>query len=345
MDQVSSVVIAVNNPIMDGIATTIHNDVLFVFLLAILVLATERNRPKLKKIIIAAIFVAIITLVIKNMLRVERPCLNERFLLLCAGSYSFPSVHTAIAFAVATAFLQKRTYPIYALFALLVAFTRIYIGVHSFFDITGGLAIGVIGYYLVDLVMEKQALQKIEPAKERDRQYFHILLGLVLLMFLLAGGKSLFLLVTSIAIFLGSFLANFYFFGYIKEIDFFKDRLERKGVKIMGFGSALYLLGLLLLASFLQDTNEIAGGILLFALSDGASTLFGLNGKHRLVWNNKKTAEGLLAFFIAGLPSYIFIGFLAIPLSAICAIVESLPFSVDDNILVPTIMIIFFLVV
>lgn len=344
MDLVSSAVIALNNPVLDIIATTIHNDVLFIFLLLMLVFATERNRPKLGKILLAGIVVVILALLIKNTLNVERPCSNERFVSLCEG-YAFPSVHTAIAFTIAAAFLQKRTYPIYAFFALLVAFTRIYLGVHSFFDIVGGMAVGVIGYYLVDLTTEKPTRYFIDRTKEKSRQYFHIVLGLLLLTLFLAAGRSAFLILLFTAIVLGSFLANFYFLGQVKQIDFFRDRFERRGVKMMGIGSALYLLGIILLSVFLQENAEIAGGILLFGLGDGAATIFGLNGKRPLPWNNKKTVEGTIAFFVAGLPAYFFIGILALPLSALCAIIETLPLPIDDNISVPIAITTFFLVI
>jgi dolichol kinase len=341
----SSGIIALNNQLLDAAAILIHNDVSFVLLTVLLVLATERNPQKLRKILFACILVIISAFAIKNMLKIERPCTNERFRALCDASYSFPSIHTAISFTVATAFLLKRTYPLYALFGIFVAFTRLYLGVHSFDDVAGGLVVGVVGYYITDLIMEKPVQQRIVLSREKARQYFHIVLGLLLLILLLLGGRFVFLFSLFLILIIGSFVVNLYSLGMMKEIDLFKERFEREGVKVMGLGSALYILGMLGTAAVLQDQNEIAATILLLAMGDGAATLFGLNGKYALPWNRKKTLEGSVAFFFFGLSSCLFVGARAIPLALLAALVESLPLAVDDNILIPLIVSVFFLVI
>jgi membrane-associated phospholipid phosphatase len=49
------------------------------------------------------------------------------------------------------AFLNRRSYPLYLLFALFVSFTRLNLGVHAFVDIAAALPIAAIGYYAVDM--------------------------------------------------------------------------------------------------------------------------------------------------------------------------------------------------
>jgi undecaprenyl-diphosphatase len=58
---------------------------------------------------------------------------------------SFPSGHAATSFAgaVVLAFLARRAWPLLFVLAGLVAFSRVYVGVHYPLDIVGGAAIGV----------------------------------------------------------------------------------------------------------------------------------------------------------------------------------------------------------
>ena len=60
-------------------------------------------------------------------------------------SHSFPSGHTATAFAGATvlARLMPRGAPAFYLLALAVAYSRLYVGVHFPLDVVGGVAIGL----------------------------------------------------------------------------------------------------------------------------------------------------------------------------------------------------------
>lgn len=357
MDPISSLVTAITNPVLDNAALLIHNDALFVFILALLVVATERNPQKLWKIFIASVLVVVLALAIKTTFKVERPCANERFSALCSDSYSFPSIHTTLAFAVATAFLLKRAYPLYAIFALFVAFTRLYLGVHSLEDVSAGLALGVLGYYIVDIIWDYFSLQhsstrqyvstslRKEVAFEKKRQAFHVCLGFAILLILLFLGRVVLIAALFTTAFLGSLLANRYALGRARGIDFLIHNLERKDVKIIGFGSALFVLGMLVLVTTLHTENEIAGGIVVFALGDAASTLFGLGAKHTLPWNRKKTVEGMAAFFFCALPAYYFVGILVFPLAFLCAIAETLSIGIDDNVLVPLVIVVFFLVV
>jgi len=68
---------------------------------------------------------------------------------------SFPSAHTANAFAFATtlsSYHRKFTVAMFA-WALLVGFSRIYLGLHYFTDVIGGAILGII----VSLVVTRAA--------------------------------------------------------------------------------------------------------------------------------------------------------------------------------------------
>ena len=98
--------------------------------------------------IIAFMFELPAHLVIKNLVKRDRPCevlpnVNRR--ITPSDQFSFPSGHTAAAFAMAT--LVGFHFPILTLpviaWALLVGFSRIYLGVHYPTDILAGILIGV----------------------------------------------------------------------------------------------------------------------------------------------------------------------------------------------------------
>jgi len=78
-----------------------------------------------------------------------RPCqvLEEvRLLTDCNTSYSFPSSHAVNIFAAAYLLSQvfRRLAPLFFAIAAVVAYSRIYIGIHYPLDVIGGAAIGLL---------------------------------------------------------------------------------------------------------------------------------------------------------------------------------------------------------
>ncbi|MDZ4715133.1 MAG: phosphatase PAP2 family protein [Cytophagales bacterium] len=81
------------------------------------------------------------------------------------GSNSFPSGHTVEATAAAIGFstLLMRTPPVMLLsmiWALLIMFSRIVLGVHNFTDILGGIAVGCMGLLIVHDLFERRPLRE-----------------------------------------------------------------------------------------------------------------------------------------------------------------------------------------
>ncbi len=88
--------------------------------------------------------------ILKLIFKVPRPCFGLDF---CPISYSFPSGHAAVIFAVMTvAITYSKSRKLDVLFftlALLVSLSRVFLGVHTIQDITVGGLIGFIVGFLV----------------------------------------------------------------------------------------------------------------------------------------------------------------------------------------------------
>ena len=94
--------------------------------------------------------------VIKNLVMRPRPFLTIAELVPLVKppqSYSFPSVHTVSSFSVAWILLWSQEgkavrYTVFA-FALLMAFSRLYVGVHYPSDVLTGMLLAFLGSYIV----------------------------------------------------------------------------------------------------------------------------------------------------------------------------------------------------
>jgi phytol kinase len=177
---------------------------------------------------------------------------------------------------------------------------------------------------------------KVFPQRETQRQFVHIALGIFLIALLFFLGKNKMLYFLSGTLFLGFLLINLVVRGYKVPIaSWFVETFERKDAPLPGYGSAWYVIGLLLSCLLIPDINFLAATIVILAFGDAASTIFGRKGTHSLPYNPRKTFEGSSAFFLFSLIGYLFIGWKVFPLALVAAVVESLPIKIDDNLTIP----------
>lgn len=87
------------------------------------------------------------------------------------SSWSFPSGHTSSAFACATAVFacNKKAGSPLLVFAAIMGFTRIYVGVHYCTDVLVGMVVGIIygiiGYYIAAFIVKTLKKKNLKPAK------------------------------------------------------------------------------------------------------------------------------------------------------------------------------------
>lgn len=112
-----------------------------------------------------------IALFLKNLLARSRP--DTAYRLVAENGYSFPSGHSTIAFSVypilAVLVMRsnlKKTYKkvvsgLLILWAIAIGFSRIYLGVHYFTDVVGGLLLGTLFTMLFWLWSQKYPVKRI----------------------------------------------------------------------------------------------------------------------------------------------------------------------------------------
>jgi len=138
---------------------------IWILVIIVAVILEERKNPGINnrdKKFIAIFLVSFLTatvlstFVLKNVFRRPRPFFRtdyNRFQLIkpiltdaCPKDFSFPSGHAVSAFAAAavlTSFSKKRRW-LYYLIALLISYSRIYLGCHYFFDVIAGAIFGYL---------------------------------------------------------------------------------------------------------------------------------------------------------------------------------------------------------
>ena len=130
-------------------------------------LAVYWRRPwVLVEVAAAGLSADLISLALRQLIGRDRPFVlypEPRPLVHPPSSGSFPSGHASAAFACATVIAwasPRLAVPVYVL-AALVAWSRVYVGVHYPLDVLGGAVLGVL---------VATALLKLEAALRRSRQ-------------------------------------------------------------------------------------------------------------------------------------------------------------------------------
>ena len=142
----------IHQPVLDHIMTglsTIGNAGIFWIVLGLALCIPKKYRKiGIQMVISMAITFIIGNLILKNLIARERPCwLDTQIALLIKSpkDYSFPSGHTAAAFASASAlyFGRNRLWIPALILAVLLAFSRMYLYVHYPSDVLAGALIGI----------------------------------------------------------------------------------------------------------------------------------------------------------------------------------------------------------
>lgn len=125
------------------------NGAIIIAAVLILILGKRRDRIGLVILIFVVLSSDFFTNQLKHLIGRVRPCSaldNVRLVMACSKSYSLPSGHATNIFA-AMVFLScryRRFTPLFIAFACLVAYSRVYVGVHYPIDVLAGAAVGTV---------------------------------------------------------------------------------------------------------------------------------------------------------------------------------------------------------
>lgn len=152
----------IKNPVFDFIfqwVTQLGEFNLFIIVLCIVL--WNFNKKFGYRIMFIIMPVGLMNTVFKNIFRIPRPIGQEGIESLrvhTAGGYSFPSGHTMGASSFWGALMlqvKKKCFTFLCLFIMvLVAFSRMYLGVHTFLDVSAGLILGLSFTFLFNWIFE-----------------------------------------------------------------------------------------------------------------------------------------------------------------------------------------------
>ena len=139
-------------------------------MLALAISGFSWSRPWLwTRVGVAILISAGVSGVVKNSVGRDRPPLGDpdpEPLVRLPVTHSFPSGHATVSFACATVLalaVPRLWAPLYAL-AALIAFSRVYVGVHFPLDVLGGAVLGVL--IAIALRMLAAALRRSTPPRQ-----------------------------------------------------------------------------------------------------------------------------------------------------------------------------------
>lgn len=135
------------NDVWVGMALTL------LFMLA--VLFYNREQRELPFLFCALAIALLLGFSFKTLLQEPRPCVEVPGKVPCPQDFSLPSLHALLAFTLAIVSLGNRSFPVFLLYALFVAFSRVYLGVHTIAQVAAGLALAFFACVLCELLFRK----------------------------------------------------------------------------------------------------------------------------------------------------------------------------------------------
>ena len=137
---------------------TFTADLLFsVLILGALYIAGYRKEALVA--VVAILVTYVVTRGLQNLIARPRP--NDLAVVRRISQPAFPSAHTsnAFAFAITVSYYHKKAAPFLFAWALLIAFSRVFLGFHYFTDLLGGAAVAIVVSFIVTRAAKRHDAQ------------------------------------------------------------------------------------------------------------------------------------------------------------------------------------------
>ena len=151
----------IQNPLLDRIMiffTSLGDKGIIWIVLLIILFVKKETRKTVAAMTISVIIVFIITNYLKDTFQRIRPYEYMHFIpkVDTSGTSSFPSAHSAVAFAVFGIFYfyKLKFRYIIGVIALMISVSRFYLEVHYFTDVLAGVSLGFIVSYILFYISE-----------------------------------------------------------------------------------------------------------------------------------------------------------------------------------------------
>ncbi|MCP1225119.1 phosphatase PAP2 family protein [Sebaldella sp. S0638] len=151
----------IQNPLLDRIMiffTSLGDKGIIWIMLLIILSVKKETRKTAAAMTVSVIIVFIITNYLKDTFQRIRPYEYMHFIpkVTTSGTSSFPSAHSAVAFAVfgISYFYKLKFRYIIGVIALMISVSRFYLEVHYFTDVLAGVSLGFIISYILFYIPE-----------------------------------------------------------------------------------------------------------------------------------------------------------------------------------------------
>ena len=152
------------NPIFTFITKLCDLGLIWIILALYILIIKKEKQSGYAMILGMILCVIIVNVILKNIIMRPRPfdMINELTVLIDKPyDYSFPSGHTALSFTAAIIYYyyhRNKMGILFLILAALIAYSRLYLGVHYPSDVLGGLLVALIISYITIKIMNKDKM-------------------------------------------------------------------------------------------------------------------------------------------------------------------------------------------
>lgn len=155
-DFISAWISSLNYPPFTAVATFLDKytyPILFIGWLIVFLTNRKKRRREAAALLIAAVLLYFAVDDLKTAFAIPRPCTDAVSKIPCPQEYSFPSGHAAFAALFVPAFTGSLLFMFYLPFYIIVALSRVYLGVHTLSDVAAGTVIAIALYLVTERVV------------------------------------------------------------------------------------------------------------------------------------------------------------------------------------------------